>query len=164
MILIGIDIGLTGALGMLGHDAEFLQLADMPTMGRQGNGAYVKNQVSPAALAELLRAWTEAHSRNEVHILIETPIAFPAQHVATTAAAFLTAGLVEGVVAARQYAHTLVHPKEWKKAFYLSDDKEQSRAKAIRMWPDAAAQLARKKDHNRAEALLIARYGWDRLS
>lgn len=164
MITIGIDIGLTGAIGMLGHKGELLQLADMPTMARQGKAAYVKNQVNATALEELLRTWANGYDRNELHVLIETPIAFPGQHVATTAAAFLTAGLVEGVVAARHYPHTLVAPKEWKKALGLSDSKEQARAKAIRLWPPAAKMLERVKDHNRAEALLIAKYGWDKLS
>ena len=164
MIVIGIDIGLTGAIGMLDHRGSAIELADMPVMQRQGKAAYVKNQVNAGALMELLRVWTSPYERNEIHVVIETPIAFPGQHVATTAAAFLTAGLVEGVVAARHYPHTLVAPKDWKKALGLSDSKEQARAKAIRLFPTLAAELKRVKDHNRAESLLIAKYGWDKLS
>lgn len=164
MILIGIDPGLSGAIAMLDHRGAFANLDDMPVMERHGKAAYVKNQVNAGALFELLRAWTELYDRNEIHVVIETPIAFPGQHVATTAAAFLTSGLIEGVIAARHYAHELVRPKEWKKALGLSDSKEQARARAIRLWPPAAKMLERVKDHNRAEALLIAKYGWDKLS
>ena len=164
MIVIGIDPGLTGAIAMLDHRGAFANLADMPVMERHGKAAYVKNQVNAAALCELLREWTTAYDMNETHVVIETPIAFPGQHVATTAAAFLTAGLVEGVVAARHYRHTLVAPKEWKKALGLSDSKEQARARAIRLFPALADELKRVKDHNRAEALLIAKYGWDKIS
>ena len=164
MIVIGIDIGLTGALGMLDHRGGAARIADMPVMARQGKAAYVKNQVNAAGLVELLRDWTNPYDLNEIHVLIETPIAFPGQHVATTAAAFLTAGLVEGVVAARHYRHTLIAPKEWKKALGLSDSKEQARARAIRLFPALADELKRVKDHNRAEALLIAKYGWDKIS
>jgi len=164
MILIGIDPGLTGAIAMLDHRGAFANLADMPVMERHGKAAYVKNQVNAAALEQLLRDWTAAYDRNEIHIVIETPIAFPGQHSATTAASFLTAGHIEGVVAARHYAHELVRPRDWKKALELSDSKEQARARAIRLWPPAAKLLERVKDHNRAEALLIAKYGWDKLN
>lgn len=164
MIVIGIDPGLTGAIAMLDHRGAFAQLADMPVMERHGKAAYVKNQVNANALERLIKDWTAAYDRNEIHIVIETPIGFPGQHVATVASAFLTAGHIEGVIAARHFAHELVRPKDWKKALGLSDSKEQCRARAIRLWPPAAKMLERVKDHNRAEALLIAKYGWDKLS
>lgn len=157
MILIGIDPGLTGGIGMLGHRAEYLNVADMPVMERQGAQAYVKNQVNGAALEELLRGWTATYDRNEVHVFIESPIAFPRQHVGVTASCFLSAGLIEGVIQARHYPHTLVRPTDWKKAMKLTATKEQGRALAIRLFPQAS--LGRVKDHNRAEALLIAKYG-----
>lgn len=157
MICIGIDPGLTGGIGQIGHRGEFLRVADMPVMARSGPKAFVKNQVNGNALEELLRDWTAEYDRSAVHVFIETPIAFPGQHVATTAAAFLTAGIIEGVVMARHYAHTLVAPKDWKKAMKLTATKEQSRAMAIRLFPTAELNLV--KHHNRAEALLIAKYG-----
>ena len=164
MIIIGIDPGLTGAIAQVGHGGEYVRLADMPTMARSGAKAYVKNQVNAGELAHLLRTWLGDCDKNEIHFFIETPIAFPGQHVSTTAAAFLTSGLIEGVVMARNYAHTLVAPKDWKKALQLSPDKEQGRARAIRLFPGAASMLSRVKDHNRAEALLIAKYGHGLLS
>lgn len=162
MIVIGVDPGLTGALGMLGHRAEYLRVADIPTMARLGPKAAVKNQVNGAALAELLHGWLEDYDRNEIAFFIETPIAFPGQHVATIAAAFLTAGIIEGVLSARHFAHQLVRPADWKKALGLSADKDQARTRAIRLYPDAPLALA--KHHNRAEALLIARYGHERVA
>lgn len=162
MVIIGVDPGLTGALAMLDHRGVYCTVADLPVMVRQGAKAYVKNQVNAAALEELLQSMTEGRDRNEVHVFIETPIAFPKQHVGSTAAAFLTAGLIEGVVAGRHYPHTLVAPKDWKRALGLSDSKEQARAKAIRLFPAAPLHLV--KYHNRAEALLIAKYGHERLN
>jgi crossover junction endodeoxyribonuclease RuvC len=97
-----------------------------------------------------------------VRIFIETPIAFPDQHVATTAAAFLTAGIIEGVVSAKHYPMELVRPLDWKKAFGLSKSKDLARSRAIRLYPEAP--LALVKHHNRAEALLIAKYGHDRTA
>lgn len=172
MIILGIDPGLTGGIAMLGHRGEFVHVADLPTMQRQGGSAYVKNQVNAAALEELLREWLEDYDKNEIHAFLETPIAFPNQHVGTTAACFLTAGLIEGVLSARHYPHTLVRPAEWKKAMGLAAPKGQkpgetaakqaARARAIRYYPEAP--LALVKHHNRAEALLIAKYGYDRTA
>lgn len=159
MIVIGIDPGLTGALAKVGHRGEFLALADMPTMARGGPKAFVKNQVNGYALEDLLHAWCGEHDQNEIHFFIETPIAFPGQHVASIGASFLTAGHIEGIVMGRRHKHTLVAPRDWKKAVQLSSDKEQCRARAIRLFPLASEQLKRVKDHNRAEALMIAKYG-----
>ena len=53
----------------------------------------------------------------------------------------------------------LVTPATWKRHHRLGADKEQARALALRRWPALADRLARKKDADRAEALLIADYG-----
>lgn len=165
MILVGIDPGLTGAIAFLGHKGEYLGVHDIPTMARMGPKAFVKNQVNGAALEELLAGELGAYDKNEIRVFVETPIAFPGQHVATTAAAFLTAGIIEGVVAARHYPHELVAPKDWKRAIGLpakGDLKQTARARAVRLFPQAP--LGRVRDHNRAEALLIAKYGHERVN
>lgn len=162
MILVGIDPGLTGAVGIIGHQGEYLGVHDIPVMARMGPKAFVKNQVNGAALEELLATALGHMDKNEIHFFIETPIAFPGQHISTTAAGFLTAGIIEGVVTARHYRHDLVAPKDWKKGLGLSDSKEQARAKAIRLFPAAPLNLV--KYHNRAEALLIAKYGHERVA
>jgi crossover junction endodeoxyribonuclease RuvC len=166
MILIGIDPGLTGAIAMLGHDAEYLHVADIPTMQRMAEPkkGRVMNQVNWGATRELLRTWILQYDRTEVHAVIELPIAFPGQDVRSVAASHLTAGHLEGVVHSLRIAHTLVAPKDWKKALNLTSSKEQARAAAIRRWPDATTSLKRVMDHNRAEALLIARYGHERFA
>lgn len=157
MIVIGIDPGLTGAMAMLDHGGGFLHCQDLPVMARMGAKAFVQNQVNGLALAQDLMEWTKDYDKNEIRIFLETPIAFPGQHVAVTASSFLTAGIIEGVITARFYPHTLVAPKDWKKAMKLTQSKEQARAMAIRLFP--GAPLSRMRDHNRAEALLIAKYG-----
>ena len=164
MIILGIDPGLTGALALLGHRAEYLQVADIPVMQRMHSPRKggVRNQVNCHAVKELLRGWLEPYDRNEIHAVIELPIAFPGQQIQTVASSFLTAGHLEGVIQSMGLAHTLVSPAEWKKALNLTKSKEQARAAALRRWPDAASLLKRVMDYNRAEALLIARYGYDR--
>lgn len=164
MIIVGIDPGLTGAIGILGHRAEYLGVHDLPTMQRMHapRKGGVMGQINPAELERLLAEHLGGFDKNELHVFIETPIAFPKQQIQSVASSFLTAGLIEGVVGARHYPHTLVKPADWKKALGLSESKEQARAKAIRLWPPAPLNLV--KHHNRAEALLIAKYGHERIS
>ena len=164
MIVIGIDPGITGAIAQLGHRGEYLRLADLPTMNRGQAKGHVKRQINGAALAEILADWTRDFDRNEVVVICEVPIAFPGLHASAIAASFQGAGVIEGVVVARYYVLHMVPPTDWKKALKegpdkikLGRDKEAARAAAIRLYPEAS--LAKKKDHNRAEALLIAKYG-----
>jgi len=159
MVVIGIDPGISGALAMVTHHG-LVHVADMPVMPRGAGGAYVKNQVAPAALAQILSGWLSGYDKNEIAVLLESVTAMPKQGVASTFSLALTAGLIEGVLAARGYPHELVRPQEWKKAMGLSASKDQARMKAARLYPEA--DIHRVKDHNRAEAILIARYGYDR--
>lgn len=163
MITIGIDPGLTGAFGLLGHRGEYRLVHDLPTIERHSSKkAYVKRQIDPTQLERLLSIALAGFDKNEIHVFIETPIAFPGQHISTTASGWLSAGLIEGVVGALHLAHTLVAPKDWKKALGLSDSKEQARAKAIRLFPEAPLSLV--KHHNRAESLLIAKYAHEEVA
>lgn len=159
MIVVGIDPGISGAIAAVDHRG-LRWVADMPIMPRGAGGAYVKNQVAPAALSQLLQERLAEHDKNEIHVLLEAVGAMPKQGVASTFSLALTAGLIEGVLAARGYPHELVRPQEWKKAMGLSASKDQARMKAARFYPEA--DIHRVKDHNRAEAILIARYGYER--
>lgn len=164
MIVIGIDPGITGAIAQLGHSGEYLRLEDLPTMNRGQAKGYVKRQINGAALADLFNEWIGGFDRNEVIVLCEVPIAFPGLHASAIAASFHGAGVIEGVAVAKRLVLHMVPPTDWKKALKegpdkikLGRDKEASRAAAIRLYPEAS--LTRIKDHNRAEALLIAKYG-----
>lgn len=168
MQIIGIDPGITGALALIDHTG-LRECVDMPIMLRgKGEGA-VKNQVNPAALREILQAWGNDHDRNEFMVVIENqrPFRLPGNKPQGSSSVFslgLTTGIIEGVVSAMRFAHELVEPAEWKKALKLSAKgpakKAIARTMAQRLYPDA--DLARIKDHNRAEAILIARYGYEK--
>ena len=71
--------------------------------------------------------------------------------------------IVRGVIAASGVPLHLVSPAKWKRAYGLDADKEKSRALALRLWPERSDLFGRKKDHGRAEAALIARYGFERI-
>lgn len=74
--------------------------------------------------------------------------------------------LVEGICSGLRLPCRLVPPSVWKPAMKiqvtLQNPKEPARLRALELWPDRADMFTRKKDHNRAESLLIARY-WDEI-
>lgn len=158
MIVIGIDPGVEGALATVNH-LGVPMIYDLPTMDRGAAKGHVKRQVNAAALAELVREILHEQDKNAVEVMLETPIAFPGQHASSIGAAFHTVGLIEGVISTLRLRLHMVRPNDWKKALKLGSDKGQARMMATRLYPDAAKLLARVRDHNRAEALLIAHYG-----
>ena len=71
-------------------------------------------------------------------------------------------GLWKGVLASAGLDVRVVKPQAWKYALGLAhkkSTKDESRAMAGAVFPSTTEQLRRKKDHGRAEALLIAAYG-----
>jgi crossover junction endodeoxyribonuclease RuvC len=168
MLVIGIDPGLTGALAMISHKG-LQAVHDMPTMIKGNGEGAVKNQVDPGALVDVLRAWKAGHDNHEFMVLIESqgPVRLPGNKILGGASAFslaYTAGVIEGVITALKLPRELVTPSVWKKALGLTakgtDKKALARAMAQRYYPEA--DIHRVRDHNRAEAILIARYGYDK--
>ena len=158
-LVIGIDPGLSGAMAMLGTRG-LLAVVDLPVVAKGSGAGRVKNEINPAALSQLLRDWVAGHA-DDVLVVIERVSAMPDQGVAGVFSLGDTLGSIRGVVATRGYPVAWVTPQRWKKHYGLPADKELARARAIQLYPDA--DLPRKKDHNRAEAILIARYGWEVL-
>lgn len=175
-IVIGIDPGISGACALL-TEQGLQACVDIPIMVRAQSRVRrkggemrdkVTNQVDGAGLATLLREWTNGHDKNEVLVVIEKCQAMPgkikgsdkAQSSAGTFSLGLSAGIIEGVVAARGLPHQLVHPATWKAHFKLPTGKDAARSRTIRLYP--SAPISRKKDHNRAEAILLARYGQEK--
>ena len=91
-------------------------------------------------------------------VMIEKVGAMPKQGVSSTFKFGKVYGEIIGVVTANNFRLDYVAPGVWKRTFGLSKDKELSRRKATELFPQHRHNLARKKDHNRAEALLIAEY------
>lgn len=169
MKVIGIDPGLSGALAMIGPRG-LEAVADMPTMPKGSGAGKVKNQVNAAELTRILKEWGNGSDKVELLVVLEhqAPFRVPGQKPQGSSSVFSlghTAGIIEGVVVARGLSHRTVTPVAWKKALKVGggkDKKERARVLAQRMYPEA--DLARKKDHNRAEAILIARYGYEEFA
>src|SRR3990167_7456535 len=158
-LVIGIDPGLTGALAAIDQNG-LRALQDMPVMAKGSGAGKVRQEVNPAALSALLLEWTNGQA-DETMVVVEIVGAMPKQGVATMFSLGDTRGAIRGVVAARGYPMQWAAPGRWKRHFGIGSDKELARAKAIQLYPQA--DLARKRDHNRAEAILIARWAWEVL-
>lgn len=162
MRVAGIDPGLGGALALL-EDGRYLDCVDMPTMLRTKSSK--KQHVNAAEVARVLREWRPDAAILELVVNLRRPdgkvCPVCKQPKIGTAAAVAfgdSSGVIRGITAGLAIELHVVSPQAWKKrAGLIRASKEASRARAINLWP--MAPLARKKDHGRAEALLIARFG-----
>ena len=155
MITIGIDPGLTGAIGILSNGL-YLAVEDMPCVTK-GSGS-VKREVDPAGLIMLLRRHAPADAA--VSVVLERVNAMPGQGVSSTFSLGDSFGCARSAGAACRCELAYIGPAQWKKHFNLQRDKELSRALAVRMFPDAELHL--KKHADRAEALLMARWLYEK--
>ena len=155
MITIGIDPGIYGAVAFL-ENGKYKHVEDMPVM-LKGTGA-VKNEVNAGALITILRKYTPADEG--VLVAIERVNAMPGQGVSSVFSLGDSFGTACASVAACRFEMEYVTPVTWKKHFKLPSDKETCRAAAIKMFPDAELHL--KKHVDRAEALLMARWVYER--
>jgi len=90
------------------------------------------------------------------HVVVENVHSMPRQGMSSTFKFGMGCGIIHGVVGALKLPLTLVTPVKWKTFHALIQrDKEAARQLAIRRWPHLEGHLARKKDVDRAEALLI---------
>ena len=148
-MIIGIDPGISGAIAFM-HDGKVTRVIDMPTTRKTtGKGL----QIDAYELASLLSGYN-------IMVIVEAVSAMPNQGVSSMFSFGKSAGIIEGVLAANRLQYSFVRPQQWKKMFGLSGkDKDASRKLCIRDHPEIAHRLQRKKDHGRAEAILIAKFG-----
>ncbi len=153
MKIIGIDPGLSGAIAILENN-KVLNIFEIPVMSE---GKKNKRQLNSAQLVRLLK---ENISENEeVSIVVEQVNAMPGQGVTSMFNFGQTFGAIKGVCAALSLPIYFVRPSKWKKHFELiNSSKDASRTKVIEMYPHLSDQLSKKKDVNKSDAILIARF------
>ena len=153
MRIIGIDPGLSGAIAVLEKN-NVLNIFDIPVMSE---GKKNKRQLNSALLVNLLRE--NIIKDEEVAVVVEQVNAMPGQGVTSMFNFGQTFGAIKGICAALELPIYFVRPSKWKKHFELiNSSKDSSRTKAIEMYPKLSNQLAKKKDVNKSDAILIARY------
>ena len=153
MKIIGIDPGLSGAIAILKNNIV-LSIFDMPVMSE---GKKNKRQLNSALLVSLLRE--NINNNEEVAVVVEQVNAMPGQGVTSMFNFGQTFGAIKGICAALDLPIFFVRPSKWKKHFELiNSSKDSSRTKAIEMYPKLSKELAKKKDVNKSDAILIARF------
>ena len=153
MKIIGIDPGLSGAIAIL-EDNKVLNIFDMPVMAE---GKKNKRQLNSAQLVNIIRGNTVPE--DEVVVIVEQVNAMPGQGVTSMFNFGQTFGTIKGVCAALNLPIFFVRPSKWKKYFELINaSKDSSRTKVIEMYPSLSNQLSKKKDVNKSDAILIARF------
>jgi len=153
MKILGVDPGIKGgcAIVMI-HDSaapDVVDIIDIPTIGTAA-----KERVDVLAL----RTWIERHQPE--HAYIERAQAMPKQGASSGFKYGRSVGSIEAAITCCEVPLTIVEPTAWKKFHQLrGGDKEGGRQRALQLFPSAHTLLARKKDHGRAEAALIALAG-----
>ena len=153
MKVIGIDPGLNGAIAVL-QENRVKEIFDVPVMPE---GKKNKRQLNSAQLVKLLKDIVS--DNEEVVVIVENVSAMPGQGVTSMFNFGQTFGAIKGICAALGLPIFFVRPAKWKKHFDLiNSSKDASRTKAIEMYPSLSDQLSKKKDVNKSDAILIARF------
>ena len=155
MLIIGIDPGISGAICFF-KNGEVKEILDIPNMAegkknkRQINGPQIYNEISKRIINI---------PKNEVVVIIEQVSAMPGQGVTSMFNFGQSFGVLKGICSAMQLSMHFVRPAKWKKYFNLiKTEKDASRTKVIEIFPYISSQLSRKKDSNKADAILIASF------
>ena len=158
MLIIGIDPGISGSICFF-QDGKIVDVVEMPTMTegkknkKQVNGSQIVNEISEK-IKEL--------DKREIKVVIEQVSAMPGQGVTSMFNFGQSFGILKGICSAMQLPIYFVRPAKWKKYFNLiNSEKDASRTRAIEMFPYFSSQLSKKKDSNKADAILIASFYYE---
>ena len=158
MLVIGIDPGISGSICFF-EDGKIIDVVEMPTMTdgkknkRQVNGSQIYNEISKR-ISKL--------DKGDVRVVIEQVSAMPGQGVTSMFNFGQSFGILKGMCSAMQLPMYFVRPAKWKKYFNLiNSEKDASRTRAIEIFPYFSSQLSKKKDSNKADAILIASFYYE---
>ena len=155
MLIIGMDPGISGAICFF-ENGEVKEIIEMPNMAdgkknkRQINGPQVYNEISSRI---------KNTPKKEIVVVIEQVSAMPGQGVTSMFNFGQSFGVLKGICSAMQLSMYFIRPVKWKKYFGLiKTEKDASRTKVIEIFPYISSQLSRKKDSNKADAILISSF------
>ena len=153
MIIFGIDPGVSGAICVL-KEGKILEVYEMPTMI---DGKKNKRQVNGAEVTNILLK--DLDNKYKTKVVVEHVTAMPGQGVTSMFNFGQSFGVLKGICAALKLPIYFVRPTKWKKHFNLiKTNKEASRTKVIEIFPYISSKISRKKDSNKADSILIAKY------
>ena len=158
MLIIAIDPGISGSICFF-ENGKILDVVEMPTMidgkknKRQVNGAQIFNEISKR-ISKI--------EKENLKVVIEQVSAMPGQGVTSMFNFGQSFGILKGICSAMQIPMYFVRPAKWKKYFGLiNSEKDASRTRAIEMFPYFSSNLSKKKDSNKADAILIASFYYE---
>jgi crossover junction endodeoxyribonuclease RuvC len=158
MLIIGIDPGISGSICFF-NEGKIIDVVEMPTMiegkknKKQVNGSQIFNEISERI---------KKIDKRDIKVVIEQVSAMPGQGVTSMFNFGQTYGILKGICAAMQLPMYFVRPAKWKKYFNLiNSEKDASRTRAIEIFPYFSSQLSKKKDSNKADAILIASFYYE---
>ena len=158
MLVIGIDPGISGSICFF-QDGKIVDVVEMPTMTegkknkKQVNGSQIFNEISDRI---------KKIDKIDIKVVIEQVSAMPGQGVTSMFNFGQSYGILKGICSAMQLPMYFVRPSKWKKYFNLiNSEKDASRTRAIEIFPYFSGQLSRKKDSNKADAILIASFYYE---
>ena len=158
MLIIGIDPGISGSICFF-QDGKIIDVVEMPTMteGKKNkkhvNGSQIYNEISTRIKNLDIK---------DIKVVVEQVSAMPGQGVTSMFNFGQSFGILKGICSAMQLPIYFVRPAKWKKYFNLiNSEKDASRTRAIEIFPYFSSHLSRKKDSNKADAILIASFYYE---
>ena len=142
--VVGIDPGVTGALAVH-YNGKLVDAIDMPVYDGRTDGT---------ALADIFTDWAP-----DV-IYVEHTQPMPKNGSIASFSLGMNSGIIIGVTQSMRHPFVRVRPQAWKSKMSVSrKDKNAIRGIVRELYPEHAHLFRRVMDHNRAEAVLISRYG-----
>ena len=158
MLIIGIDPGISGSICFF-DDGKIMDVVEMPNMIE---GKKNKKQVNGAQIFHEISTRIKDIRKENIKVVIEQVSAMPGQGVTSMFNFGQSFGILKGICSAMQLPMYFVRPAKWKKYFNLiNSEKDASRTKAIEIFPYFSSELSRKKDSNKADAILIASFYYE---
>ena len=158
MLIIGIDPGISGSICFF-DEGKILDVIEMPTMAE---GKKNKKQVNGSQIYNEILKKIHETKKEEIRVVIEQVSAMPGQGVTSMFNFGQSFGILKGICSAMQLPMYFVRPAKWKKYFNLiNSEKDASRTKAIEIFPYFSQQLSKKKDSNKADAILISSFYYE---
>jgi crossover junction endodeoxyribonuclease RuvC len=158
MLVIGIDPGISGSICFF-QDGKIIDAVEMPTMTE---GKKNKKQVNGSQIFNEISERIKKLDKKDIKVVIEQVSAMPGQGVTSMFNFGQSFGILKGICSAMQLPMYFVRPAKWKKYFNLiNSEKDASRTRAIEIFPYFSGQLSRKKDSNKADAILIASFYYE---
>ena len=155
MLIIGIDPGISGAICFF-QNGEITDVIDIPSMA---DGKKNKRQINSQQVFNEISERIFNIPKKEIIVVIEQVSAMPGQGVTSMFNFGQSFGVLKGICSAMQLSMYFVRPAKWKKYYGLiKTEKDASRTKVIEIFPYISNKLSKKKDSNKADAILIANF------